>query len=77
MTSEVALFRQQQAAEEEAAFLGLYGPAAVAQHDSILARMQQGATTLIRLFEEGRDKEAYALWNAGILESQQMEVQNA
>jgi hypothetical protein len=66
--SEVTKFRQQQAAEEESARLGLYGPAITASHESIGARMEQGANILFQLFRAGRDKEAYALWNAGILE---------
>jgi hypothetical protein len=66
--SEIARFRRQQAAEEESAYLGFYGSAIVASHDAIIARMEQGAGTLFSLFRAGRDKEAYALWNAGILE---------
>jgi hypothetical protein len=66
--SEVANFRQQQAAEEESARLGLSGPAIVSNHEAIIARMEQGANTLFRLFRTGREQEAYALWNAGILE---------
>jgi hypothetical protein len=65
--SEVARFRQQQALEEESSYNGLYGTAIVASHDAIIARMEQGAGTLLQLFEEGRDDEAYDLWNAGIL----------
>jgi hypothetical protein len=68
MASEVAQFRQQQAAEEEAGYLALYGPASVANHESIVARTQQGAETLAQLFKDGRDEEAYALWEAGIWE---------
>ena len=66
--SIIANFRQQQATEEESARLGLYGPATTANHEAIIARMEQGADTLFRLFRAGREKEAYALWNAGILE---------
>jgi hypothetical protein len=66
--STIANFRQQQAAEEESARLGFYGPAITASHEAITARMEQGANTLFQLFQAGRDKEAYALWNAGVLE---------
>lgn len=66
--SEIAQFRQQQAAEEESAQLALFGPAAVARHDAILARMRQGEETLVRLFQAGRDQEAFNLWDRGILE---------
>ena len=66
--SEIARFRQQQSAQEEAARLGLSGLAAVASHASIVARMEQGAEYLLQLFRLGRDEEAYALWQRGILE---------
>jgi hypothetical protein len=70
MSSEVAQFREQQAAVEESARLGMSGMAAVASHETIIARMEQGATTLFELFEQGRADEAYTRWNAGILEVQ-------
>ena len=66
--SEVARFRQQQAAEEEAARLGFSGLAGVASHESVIARMEQGGEYLLQLFKQGRDEEAYALWQGGILE---------
>jgi hypothetical protein len=66
--SDIARFRRQQALEEQSARLALHGPAMTASHDAIIARMQQGAATLLHLFETGRDAEAYVLWNAGILE---------
>jgi hypothetical protein len=66
--SEVAEFRQRQAVEEESAYRALYEPAAVASHEAINARMCAGANQLVQLFEQGLDDEAYALWNAGILE---------
>lgn len=65
--SEVARFREQQALQEQSAYLGLHGMASVASHDSIIARMEQGAGTLFGLFEAGKDEEAYALWEKGIL----------
>jgi len=66
--SEIAQFRQRQAAEEEAARLALSGPAITANHEAILARMERGAGTLFQLFQQGRSEEAYALWEAGILD---------
>jgi hypothetical protein len=69
--SQIAQFRVQQQLEEESAQLALFGPAAMARHDAIISRMQQGAETLVQLFEKGRDTEAYALWDAGILEGKQ------
>jgi hypothetical protein len=61
--SEVARFRQQQALEEEAARLALYGYAEVARHDRIIARMERGGQRILRLIEEGKHKEALALMN--------------
>jgi len=61
--SEVARFRQQQALEEEAARLGLYGFAEVAKHERIIARMELGGRRIIRLIEEGKHEEALALMN--------------
>ena len=66
--SEIAKFRQQQAAEEESAELGLFGPAMMASHDFILAKIEQGGGYLLQLFQQGRHEEAFDLWNAGILE---------
>ena len=66
--SEIAQFQQRQAAEEESARLALGGPAITASHEAILARMEQGAGTLFQLFQQGRSEEAYALWEAGILD---------
>jgi hypothetical protein len=61
--SEVARFRQQQALEEEAARLALYGYAEVAKHDRIVARMELGGRRILRLIEEGKHEEALALMN--------------
>lgn len=72
--SEIARFRQQQAAEEESARLGLSGPAAVASHESIIAHMEQDGEYLLQLFKQGRDEEAYALWQEGILEDVRSEI---
>lgn len=71
MSSELALLMQQITEQEESAQRALYSPAAVARHDAIIARMGQGAETLVGLFKQGRDEEAFALWNGGILEVQQ------
>jgi len=68
--SEIAQFRQRQAAEEASAQLGLGGLAITASHEAILARMEQGARTLFQLFQQGRSEEAYALWEAGMLEQE-------
>jgi hypothetical protein len=59
--SEVAIFREQQALQEEAARLGLEGLAMVARHEAITARMQIGAERILTLFQEGRQEEAVAL----------------
>ncbi len=59
--SEVATFKQQQALQEQAAYQGLYGLAAVASHAAITARMERGAEHIVRLFEEGKPQEAIAL----------------
>jgi hypothetical protein len=59
--SEVATFREQQALQEQAAYQGLCGLAAVASHAAITARMQRGAQRIVRLFEEGKPQEAIAL----------------
>lgn len=67
MKSEVAQFREQQQLEEESAQLGLFGSAAMANHQAIVTRMQQGAEVLVGLFKEGRDEEAFELWDQGIL----------
>ncbi len=56
--SEVAHFREQQALEEQASRLGLYGPAIVANHNSITARLQQGAARILNLMHEGKVQEA-------------------
>lgn len=65
--SEIARFREQQAAEEQAAHNGLYGPAIVSSHEVIIARMEQGGEYLLQLQREGRDEEAFALWEGGLL----------
>ncbi|HVB24775.1 MAG TPA: hypothetical protein VNG51_22755 [Ktedonobacteraceae bacterium] len=46
---EIARFRRQQALQEESARSGLYGPAMVASHTMITARMERGADYLLRL----------------------------
>jgi hypothetical protein len=59
--SEVAAFREQQALQEQAAYQGLCGLAAVASHAAITARTERGAQRIVRLFEEGKPQEAIAL----------------
>ena len=61
--SEVARFRRQQALEEEAARLALYGYAQVARHDRINARMTRGGEHILSLIAEGKHEEAQALMN--------------
>ncbi len=59
--SEVAQFREEQALRDQSAHWGLYGPAVVANHASVTARMQQGAERILGLFREGKHEEAEAL----------------
>ncbi len=59
--SQVTQFRQQQALHEQAAQQGLSGLAIVATHDSITARMEQGAKRLLDLIQEGKHDEAHEL----------------
>jgi hypothetical protein len=61
--SEIAAFREQQALEEEAARLALYGFAVTASHQIITARMQLGAERILSLINEGKDEDAQALMN--------------
>jgi hypothetical protein len=61
--SEVARFRRQQALEEEAARLALYGYAEVARHDRINARMTRGGECILSLIADGKHEEAQALMN--------------
>ena len=70
MGSEVAYFRQNQALQEQAAYNGLYGLAAVASHEAIIARMERGAARLLKLIEAGQHEEVARLmetpdWGAG------------
>jgi hypothetical protein len=59
--SEVAAFRERLALEEQAAHDGLYGPAIIASHVIINARMQRGAERILKLIEESKHDEAIAL----------------
>ncbi len=59
--SDVARFRQQQELQEDAAKRGLYGPAVVANHESITARMQRGAEYLLQLIQEGKHEQVALL----------------
>lgn len=61
--SEVARFRRQQALEEEAGRLALYGYAEVARHDRINARMTRGGERILSLIAGGKHAEAQALMN--------------
>jgi hypothetical protein len=62
--SEVAAFREQLALEEQAMRLGFSGPAIVASHAAINARMQRGAERILKLIEEDKHEEAIALMEA-------------
>ncbi len=63
--SEIAEFRQQQAMQEEAALLGLYGPASgVSRHEVINARMERGADYILGLIQAGKHEKAEALMKA-------------
>jgi hypothetical protein len=55
--SKVARFRQEQILQEQAASQGLYGPAALACHESIIARMDRGAQRLLQMLQEGKHEE--------------------
>ncbi len=60
--SEIAAFRQQQAAQEEAALRGLKGLASgYSRHAFIEARMERAAGHILQLLEEGKHEEAEAL----------------
>lgn len=61
--SEVARFREQQVRQEEAAHLGLSGPAIVSRHDFIEARVERGAARLLFLLAHGRYEEVEAQMN--------------
>ena len=78
--SEVARFREQQALQEQSARWGLYGPAIVANHESITARLQQGADRILNLVHEGKMQEAVQLmnqpdWGAEMQETTIAEIQ--
>ncbi len=78
--SEVAHFREQQALHEQAAQQGLSGLAIVANHDSITARLQQGADRILHLMHEGKMHEAVQLmdrpdWGAEMQETTRAEAQ--
>ncbi len=65
IVSQVAEFRQQQAMQEEAALLGLYGPASgVSRHAFINARMERGADYILGLIQAGKHEKAEALIKA-------------
>lgn len=61
-SSELAEFRQQQARQEEAALLGLYGLASgVSRHAFIEARMERAAGHILPLLADGKHEEAETL----------------
>ncbi|MBV9691761.1 MAG: hypothetical protein JO202_18845 [Ktedonobacteraceae bacterium] len=60
--SEIAYFRQRQALEEEAAWLGLHGLASgTARHDVIRKRIGQGAERILHLLEEDKYQDVQKL----------------
>ncbi len=61
IASEIASFREQQARQEEAAQLGLSGPAIVSSHAFIEARAQAGAEHILWLLAAGQEEEARRL----------------
>jgi hypothetical protein len=61
--SEIAYLCQRIELQEEAAIRGLYGPAIVASHESITARMERAAEHLLQLIEAGKHEEVFALMN--------------
>ena len=72
--SEVTRFRERQALEEQASRWGLYGPAIVANHHGITARLQQGAERITRLMQQGKMQEGAHLmeqpdWGADMQET--------
>jgi hypothetical protein len=63
--SEIAQLRQQITEQEQSARLWMFGPAIVASHDAIIARMEQNGPVLIQMIQEGRGEEALAIMNNG------------
>ena len=61
--SELAQLMQQIDEQNAAGRLGLYGPAIVATHASITARMERGAERILGLIEQGKHKEVETLMN--------------
>ncbi|MBV9691167.1 MAG: hypothetical protein JO202_15825 [Ktedonobacteraceae bacterium] len=62
IVSEIARFREQQALEEQAAWLGLYGLASgTARHEVILKRMRQGAERILRLLDQDKYQDVQKL----------------
>jgi hypothetical protein len=60
--SKTARFRERQALEKQAAWLGLYGLASgTARHDVILKRIGQGAERMLRLLEEDKYQDVQEL----------------
>lgn len=59
--SLIVTFRRDQQLREEAAQRALYASAIVANHETITKRMEQGATHILHLIEQGKHTEAVAL----------------
>ena len=72
--SEVAAFRQQQAAQEEAARQGLSGLASgYSRHAFIEARMDRAAGHILQLLADGKHEEAMALMQTRTLGDPELE----
>ncbi|MBV9688885.1 MAG: hypothetical protein JO202_04155 [Ktedonobacteraceae bacterium] len=60
--SEIARFREQQALEDQAAWLGLHGLAwGTARHDSILKHVRQGTERILRLLDQDKYQDVQRL----------------
>jgi hypothetical protein len=63
--SEIAQVRQENRLREETAKRGLNAYAIVSPHDTITARMDNGALLLLELTEQGRHEEAAKIMDTG------------
>lgn len=59
--SQIARFREQQVLQEQSAQQGLDGLAMVSRHETIIARMEQGAQPILQLIQEGKKEEVITL----------------
>jgi hypothetical protein len=80
MYSEITRMRQQIDQEHEAAIHGLLGPAVVASHTCVEARLTRGANRILDLFEQQQFSEAlhlmeHASWGEEDSSSQEHTIQ--